>query len=616
MQDFSLAHVLLATDDFTTAYKGLYYRAQKATFDEQREALMFSGVVDFATYFNALPWVKWRRYANVGVVKLHIDVAGDACEVYFSELFENSSATKVSACPLLTMDAQDEFSSFEITLPSSDAPLVSFELHTSGSSWVRNVYFSTVVDESSIRDVRLALCTTTFKKEEYIIPNIEAIKREVVHGGDPIAGGFHLYVVDNGSTLDAEELSGEGVTVIPNANVGGAGGFARGMLAGIDNNATHVLLMDDDVRVSPESFKRTFNLLSLVKDQYLDAFLNGAMLSLEQPNLQYEDVAFVRKDGVYDKVKPDLLVDEISAIVANETMDTEVDNAYGAWWYCCIPIKAIHRYGLPLPVFVRCDDVEYGLRCNPVMMSMSGICVWHSSFEGRFRASVDCYQFVRNFLIMIAVNGKSSETAFMARLHRTLGVYLRSMNYESAELLLDGLEDYLKGPEFIQQANGEEIMKRNGAKNERLVPVSEISSEILRKLNMEKVQLGGEDTRGLLMKALELFPHDRHILPDFLLSDTPAPVYYSRGAYPGWRTMRRKTLVAFDAEGEHAHIRTLDRDRYRVIKKRYRRLKRDHSSRRGELRDAYKTAAPYLTSQDFWREYLSMEELEHVECSD
>lgn len=66
---------------------------------------------------------------------------------------------------------------------------------------------------------------------------------------------------------------------------------------------------------SPESFKRTYNLLSLVKNCYKQAFLNGAMLSLEEPNLQYEDVGFVRKDGIYDKVKPDLHVDQMVDVV-------------------------------------------------------------------------------------------------------------------------------------------------------------------------------------------------------------------------------------------------------------------------------------------------------------
>ncbi len=109
------------------------------------------------------------------------------------------------------------------------------------------------------------------------------MKKQIFASDEPIAKGFHMFVVDNGRTLNVDEVSDDNVTVIPNANVGGAGGFARGMMAALDIDATHVLLMDDDVRVMPESFIRTFNLLSLRNDDYENAFINGAMLSLEAP---------------------------------------------------------------------------------------------------------------------------------------------------------------------------------------------------------------------------------------------------------------------------------------------------------------------------------------------
>lgn len=36
--------------------------------------------------------------------------------------------------------------------------------------------------------------------------------------------------MDNGRSLDVEGLSGGGVFIHPNPNVGGSGGFARGMI--------------------------------------------------------------------------------------------------------------------------------------------------------------------------------------------------------------------------------------------------------------------------------------------------------------------------------------------------------------------------------------------------
>ena len=93
-----------------------------------------------------------------------------------------------------------------------------------------------------------------------------------------------MLVIDNGRTLDAETLSGDGVRVFPNKNVGGAGGFARGMIEAmrLEKPATHVLLMDDDVQISTESLKRTYQLLSIVNDEYKDSYVSGAMMSYER----------------------------------------------------------------------------------------------------------------------------------------------------------------------------------------------------------------------------------------------------------------------------------------------------------------------------------------------
>ena len=70
--------------------------------------------------------------------------------------------------------------------------------------------------------------------------------------------------------------------------------------------------------------------------------------------------------------------------------------------------------------------------------------------------------------------------------------------------------------------------------------------------------------------------------------------------------MRRRTLVAFDAQGANAHVRVMDRARYHKLKQRYRTLKRDYEARKEEVAEAYRQAMPYLTSEEFWRSYLGM----------
>lgn len=615
MIDYKLANILIAPDEFSASYPGLYWRdgEGKAAYAKEEAALEISGTVDFTTYLNGLSIEKWHRYTVVTDVTLELQLSGDACEVYATGLSAGMKAPKRSERPILKVGASEGIQVVEVPLPKEHATIQGFAIHSEGTTKLAGGCYLAEVDEDVPRPVRLALATTTFKKEAYITRNIAAVKKEVLGSKDPIASGFHMFVIDNGRTLDAEELSDEGVTVIPNANVGGSGGFARGMIAGLDWNATHVLLMDDDVRVLPESFKRTYALLSLANERYQDAFINGAMLNIGQPNIQFEDVAQVGRDGRYRGIKDTKIeVDTYEGIAHNESINVEVPRAYGAWWYSCIPTKAIRKNGLPLPVFVRCDDVEYGIRCQPKYMAMDGICVWHEQFEGRFRASVDCYQYTRNFMIMMAVDELPYWRTFMMRFDRTFHIYLRAMDYEACELLLDGLEDYLKGPTFIETASGEDIIKRQGAKNEKLLPISELSEEDQEACKEAPASsnpwvFGEGARRHIVLKLAESVPHDRHDLPDWMLDPKPVAVNYSHGAYPSAMTARHSVLVAYDIDGTHAHVRRMDRKRWQDLKERYRTLMADYATRGDAVAKAYHEAKSYLTSTEFWKSYLHMD---------
>ncbi|MCH4183914.1 MAG: glycosyltransferase [Eggerthellaceae bacterium] len=605
MQDFKLANVLVDIDDFLIGHEDLFYRSHQATYDSSTQKLSWSGTIDFLTYFNALPVEKWHRYTGIDRIWLHVEVQG-SCTLTLYACTSEQSRTVVDT---IEFESSSSMVSRDIAIPMQGVILAGFSLSSNQTAQLGQAYYFAKVDAKDIRPINLALCTTTFKKEEFILPNIDLIKHKVLASDEAIAQHLHLFVVDNGRTLDAKGISDEGVTVCPNDNVGGSGGFARGMIEAQRSSIdfTHVLLMDDDVRVSPESFKRTFNLLSLAKGRYAHAFINGAMLELGHPNVQFEDVSFVRRSGGYAKFKPTLDVSKIEGLIKNETVSVESDRSYGAWWYSCIPMEAIAEHGLPMPFFVRGDDVEYGLRCHPTYMVMGGVCVWHAQFVGRFRASVDAYQYVRNMLALMAVDGGSSRKAFMARFWRVFHIYMRTMNYNAAGLWLDGLDDFMKGPDFLATADGSRLMKENGAKNEKLVPIDQLDQSVMKQITIHKEWLGHADTsHGVAWRMLESLPHDRHWLPDWMLIDAPQMIDYSGNLGPWNKVACRRTLVALDATGEHGHIRVLDRSRYRHLMDRYHRSMKEYHHRHAEVEQAYRDAAPKLTSLEFWDSYLHL----------
>ena len=177
---FKLANVLLEADDYLKNDMGLLYRKSRNAKVYARDGVMyFTGKVDFCTYFNAVSVAKWRRYTGIVSIRLHLEVAGDPCRVntvgYATKGSSNMKAAQVASGGML-FDAATDFKTHEIDIPMGDSVVSGFSLSTVGRVRVRNIYYYTLVEESQVRDVRLALCTTTFKKEAFIVQNIGRIR--------------------------------------------------------------------------------------------------------------------------------------------------------------------------------------------------------------------------------------------------------------------------------------------------------------------------------------------------------------------------------------------------------------------------------------------------------
>lgn len=641
--DFKLCNILLEPLACFSDYPQLLYRAgdKEASYDEAHHGLNVSGKIDFLTYFNALSTFKWKRYTSLESAFLHVELEAvdgeakgelqligidvDAVSADWVPRFnlnnDESVITQViSTRPIgepYPFDASKGAVLLDIEIPFGTLLLASFSLSLAKGSAVRirNAYYYVRVSPQNIRPIKLAIVTTTFNNEHYIAPNIELFKQEIAAKDEPISHASHLFVVDNGRTLVAQDYEANVVSIIPNANVGGSGGFARGMMAVLEaGDFTHVLLMDDDVSIQPESFLRTFNLLSLAKSSYAEACVNGAMFTIETPNMQFEDVSQVGPDGQYARIKGNLYMDHLGDVAVNEKVNVEGPHTYGAWWFSCIPVCKVIEHGLPLPLFVRLDDVEYGLRLNARYMTMNGICVWHAGFGDRFRASVDVYQYLRNYLAVMAIDNLPYDKLFMLRTRRSMQLYLRMMAYDTAELMLQALEDYLKGPEFFENPQGENIMKENGARNEKLqdFPVAlrtaaekhPAYAPYFNEFKIDPVMLKENVYVPFWLKLWRTLPYDRHLLPSFLLKKKPATIYYGGFTLPSFALVGTSALVAADRTGAQAHVRIMNKKRYKNIKRRWQKALKQYKRTFSQLHVAYQRARTRFISEAFWKEYL------------
>jgi len=617
-----------------------------------------SGAAEFFTYFNALSVAKWRKYTMADTFCLHLRITGrftvqcfgrwlepnderptpsgksvvdvlqdiqsldvgDIAKKRFShETVREANLMKEISEPELfdTTKSQDDGEPQEICIPIQfeRASVVAFEIRAKTPCTLYEAWYSAHCDAKKLNLVNISLCTTTFKKERYISRTVSAIRDEILdsgHRGGLNDLGDHLFIniVDNGGTLKTDEFSGPRMRCFNNPNTGGAGGFTRGMietLSEIDRGefqATHVLFMDDDVRVLPESLKRTYALLQLLKPEFRDRFISGAMLDIDQMNEQFEDLGFVSSQlGSYTPVKPKHYLHLADEVLRNE-VEYPFSDMYAAWWYCCVPIRYVTPDTLSVPIFYRGDDIEFSLRNDPGFITLGGICVWHMGFSAKQNPALEYYLVLRNALVTQALSDVAPGVDYVGRIEKLFREEIRRFSYVSAEFLLDALDDYLKGPEFLSTLDGEALLRQHARKTEKMYPYSKYARLFGTRFKPdtahEWIALNDDD--------FELYDRtdNGHLLPDSLLRDDDIPavghIFFSS---PGKEFLRRQ-LIAVDSANATAILHTMDRGRYQQLIARHDELMSRYASENSSILARYQRASPSLHSRNFWAKALKL----------
>lgn len=626
IMNFKLANVLLSQNQPFVDGSALLCRSTAPwTVNTDGTTAFQPGTHDFLTYFNAFSIEKWQRYTTARAFGLHLEIKGNAHIVQTHANAFSRQAEPVEANQADVTSEDWQAVDFELIQQEGDVSLAFLITSETGFS-LRNSYYYTTVKPEDLRPVELSLCTTTFKKEEYITRNINLVKDEILASQDPIANHFYMHVMDNGRTLDAEALSQGAITVHPTNNVGGAGGFARGMIESMEQTpkATHVLLMDDDVLISTESLKRTYALLSLVNDEYKDAFIGGAMMSMEEPTVLYEDLAYMQASGFCTRMKLDMHVDLPHNVVANETFNVPLEypdcqdqtQQYAAWWYCVVPMTQIEKNGMPMPIFVRYDDVEYSLRCKPKFIHINGICVWHMPFFMRYSGSQECYQTTRNCLVNSYTTNFAPMSDFTASIEEAFNSRITRFHYADAELIVRGLQDFLKGPEWLGTKEAQGAFVANSKLNEKFYTFEELKDE-LAALGVNPYELTDwKIYRNAMRKTLPKRAANRILFEQTLNGQKGGSSYTAPGRVAivdafnfgdhETRFMRAETIVAVDIPNGKVAIRKKDQARFDDIYSRFTACMAELKKRDAELHKLYADARAELTSVEYWKKYLEI----------
>ncbi len=579
----------------------MYYRGTEFIYEsaDGGNVLIQGSVYDFFTYFNSLSLEKWAKYTYAKCFYIVIDGKGKFEFSVFGHFYNGKNIEREYLGHYL-FDIKERQRNV-IPIPfSAKSNVIGFEMKMQKETIIYDSYYAADVEETKISDPYIALTTTTFKKEDYIHRNIEVLNKEIF-GEEEYARHFCWNIIDNGRTLPEQTDMLQKIRIFHNKNVGGAGGFARGMIVGLtqSDTPTHILLMDDDVNFSTDSFKRLYKLLSILRAEYKEYFISGAMLKMNMPNIQHEDIGKLNKAGYHEAVKPNLDLNLWDNVLINEKIDETEEHRYGAWWFCCIPVGIARLDNLPLPIFVRGDDVEYSLRNKAKFITMNGICIWHDGFEGKFSAALEYYQVERNELILTAMHPELSDVDVMSHIEEIFWQELYKFNYKGASLLLDAVEDFLKGPDCFLSINLFEKLQEKRREDNQLFP---ITGDIRKLINYENLFVY-ENLHGKSKFIYDYTYNGQARIPETFLLKKTGVIPYGWGYFPKKQCLT-KVNYAIDTVRDVYAVYTKDRREFKRLKKRFVDLKNAYTVRHKDVEMEYQEILNGVTQLRFWDEYL------------
>lgn len=306
--------------------------------------------------------------------------------------------------------------------------------------------------------LRLAICITTYRREACVALTAARIAAWLDGPGAAhlasLGAAAHLIVVDNGQSLALPPHPQ--LTLIGNRNLGGAGGFARGLAAAQDAGFTHCLFMDDDASFQMESLTRTLAFLALARSPR--AAVAGAMISAGKPGHMWENGA------VFDRFcRPLHMGTDLADPAEVAAMEIAASAAkppgfYGGWWYFAFPLAAVEHY--PFPFFVRGDDISFSLAHDFDTVTLPGVVSFQEDFSAK-ESPQTLYLDLRNHLHQHLVH-PPLDIGALATARIALWFLARSlvrMHYDSAAAQLLSWQDVMAGPDFFA-ANADMVAKR------------------------------------------------------------------------------------------------------------------------------------------------------------
>ena len=454
----------------------LYYHGCCTAMSNGSLCIQKGETLRFDTYFNAFFYGAYVRYSVLESITLTMSVSGD-CEASLVQLDSQGNLQILFTIRTKGENRTISFPSLLFSSLPSDGMIYPQLTALSNSAYLHSGSYVSEVHTPNA--VRVAAVICTYHREAYVERNLNIIRSELFSQLEPAAQALDVFVVDNGKTLSFDNT--DRLKLFPNKNYGGSGGFTRGLIEALrcGDKYTHVLFMDDDISFEPETILRTIRLLQVLKPSEKPVAIGGQMLLENQPTLQFE----CGSSYVGGYLRPNNQGLDLSSAENLLLNSLPKPCQYNAWWYNCFPLSAVKKIGLPLPLFIKTDDIEYGLRMKADIILLNGIGIWHMAFAQKYSPHLEYYIKRNELLVSCLHNSGAGILPAVIKLLRSSFKAAFWGERRNLFFIIKGYQDFLQGPDFFlyieeDQLNSELLYCKERPINNRLYTIFHLPQQI------------------------------------------------------------------------------------------------------------------------------------------
>lgn len=441
----------------------LYLRAPCQPRDAFGPLILASGqTATFNTYFNLFNLGKWRTYCALTDLSLTLSGTGKVTlSILYSPKASSTPTTPAASAILLceTYTLPPENVVVPIPLPIEQDTALNktgilwFAIHAQeDAATLHDAAWQTRQPPARTPDLTLAI--TTFRREDAVQKSVARFQ-DFIATSD-LADHLHMVVVDNGQSADI--VQSPHVTPVLNANLGGSGGFARGLIEARAGGATHCLFMDDDASVHMQSIDRTWRFLSYATDP--KTAVAGALGMAATPWAMWENGALFDRHCSPRNSGTDLRDPDEVMKMEFESSAPAPHNLYGGWWYFAFPVD--HAHHMPFPFFVRGDDISFSIVHDFKITTLTGVLSFQDQDFADKESLQTLYLDQRNHLIH-HLSIPAMDIGPLRCLSIAWWFFARSalqLHYDSLDALNLSFQDTLSGPDFFA-ANADMSARRS-----------------------------------------------------------------------------------------------------------------------------------------------------------